>query len=83
MNAATIDLAPSLDKLLDTAKRIKAERDEFEAALREIRLGADMMLEPALELRGAMRGYVKQVRDVADEALKFDALKPAFFKKQI
>lgn len=86
MNAATlpdIDVGTAIDKLVATGLRIKAERDEFEAALLEIRVAADVMLEPAIDLRGAMRGWVKEVRRVADEALKFDALKPAFFKKQI
>lgn len=85
MNAAVfphVDVDGAMDKLKSTALRIKAERDEFEAALRDIRMGADMMLQPALGLRGAMLGYVKEVRRVADEALKFDASTPAFLRRQ-
>lgn len=85
MNAqiTAADVMAAADNLGVTGLRIKAERDEFAAALLEIRVAADVMLEPAIDLRGAMRGWVKEVRRVADEALKFDALKPAFFKKQI
>ncbi len=38
---------------------------ELKALLADIALGADMMLEPALGLRGAMLGYVREVRRVA------------------
>ena len=84
MNAVTDlnSLSTLIDDFTATAMRIKAERDEFEAALKDLRLGADMMLEPALGLRGAMLGYVKEVRRVADEALKFDAHTPAFLRRQ-
>jgi hypothetical protein len=33
--------------------------------LADIALGADMMLQPALGLKGAMLGYVKEVKRVA------------------
>lgn len=71
MNAVTaVDVSKAIDKLGDTARRIKAERDELVDVLRDIRMGADMMLQPVLGLHGAMLGYVKEVRRVADEALK-------------
>jgi hypothetical protein len=73
MNAAVfphVDVDGALDKLRTSALRVKAERDEFEAALRDIRMGADMMLQPALGVHGAMLGYIKEVRRVADEALR-------------
>lgn len=83
MNAVTLgSLSDQIDDFTASAMRIKAERDEFEAALRDIRMGADMMLQPALGLRGAMLGYVKEVRRVADESLKFDASTPAFLRRQ-
>jgi hypothetical protein len=48
--------------VLSDAERIT----ELKALLADIRLGADMMLEPVLGLKGAMLGYVKEVRRVAD-----------------
>jgi hypothetical protein len=38
---------------------------ELKALLADIALGADMMLQPALGLKGAMLGYVKEVKRVA------------------
>lgn len=71
MNAVTaVDVSKAIDNLGNTAKRIKAERDELVDVLRDIRMGADMMLQPALNLTGSFLGYVKEVRRVADEALK-------------
>lgn len=71
MNAVTaVDVSKAIDNLGNTAKRIKAERDDLVDVLRDIRMGADMMLQPVLGLHGAMLGYVKEVRRVADEALK-------------
>jgi hypothetical protein len=60
-----IDLAAQIDKLTTTALAIKAQNDELRALLADIALGADMMLEPALGLKGAMLGYVREVKRVA------------------
>lgn len=38
---------------------------ELKALLADIRLGAEMMLQPALQLSGSMRGYVQEVKRVA------------------
>lgn len=40
---------------------------ELRAILRDIAMGADMMLQPALNLHGAMLGYVNEVKRVATE----------------
>jgi hypothetical protein len=38
---------------------------ELKALLADIAMGADMMLEPAVNLQYAMRGYVQEVKRVA------------------
>lgn len=51
---------------LKPAPATEAERiAELKALLADIRLGAEMMLQPTLQLSGAMRGYVEEVRRVA------------------
>jgi hypothetical protein len=64
------------DKQQSGCEEPELERDEaemriaeLEATLRDIVLGADMMLQPALMLRGAMKGYVEEVRRVARAGL--------------
>ena len=64
-----IDLDGEFSKLAQTALRIKRERDEMEAALRDIVLGAEMMLQPALNLQGAFLSYVREVKRVAEAPL--------------
>lgn len=85
MNAAVfphVDVEGAIEKLGATAKRIKAERDEFEAVLRDLRLGAMMMLEPKfLGMPSWVEGYIKEVHRLADEALKAHAL-PALLRPQ-
>lgn len=39
---------------------------ELKALLRDIAFGAAMMLQPEMQLKGAMLGYVREVRRVAD-----------------
>lgn len=38
---------------------------ELKALLADIAMGADMMLQPVLNLQGAMLGYVNEVKRVA------------------
>lgn len=38
---------------------------ELRAVLRDIAMGAEMMLQPACNVTGAMRGYVQEVKRVA------------------
>ena len=53
-----IDLETSITRLTDAALRIKAERDQMEAALRSIAKGCDIMLaDPPLAF-----GHVKVLR---------------------
>lgn len=42
---------------------------EAKARLADIALGAKMMLEPACNLKGAMRGYVQEVKRIASAPL--------------
>ena len=43
---------------------------ELEATLKDIVVGADIMLEPALNLTGSFLGYVREVKRVAEAVLK-------------
>ena len=43
--------------------------DEAKARLADIAMGADMMLQPACNLQGAMLGYVQEVKRVASAPL--------------
>lgn len=65
MSATVAAVHQQITKLAETAGRIKEQRDEAYAVLRDIILGADMMLEPALQLSGTMRRYVEEVKRVA------------------
>ena len=42
---------------------------EAKARLADIAMGADMMLQPACNLKGAMLGYVQEVKRVASTPL--------------
>lgn len=68
--AAEINLAKQIDTFGATAIAIKMQRDTLADALRDIRMGADMMLQPACNLTGSIRGYVLEVKRVATEGLK-------------
>lgn len=65
-----INLAKQIDTFGATALVIKMQRDTLADALRDIRMGADMMLQPACNLTGSIRGYVLEVKRVATEGLK-------------
>jgi hypothetical protein len=66
---ATNTVQAQITKLTDTALTIKDQRDEAHAALRDIIQGADMMLQPALQVKGAMRHYIQEVKRVATQGL--------------
>lgn len=53
--------------LLDSPAQRIADKD---AILRDLIMGADMMLQPALQLSGAMRGYIQEVKRVAQAGLR-------------
>jgi hypothetical protein len=63
----TRQLSTDLDKLGATALRIKRERDNLAAALRDLVLGADMCI-PYFD--GAAQGYMREVKRVASAALE-------------
>lgn len=66
---AAMEEADVREQLADEVRAITvtpAERiAELKALLRDIAVGADMMLQPALGLRGSMLGYVREVKRVA------------------
>jgi hypothetical protein len=43
---------------------------DLEATLRDIVLGCDGMLQPALNVTGAMRGFIEEVKRVATAGLQ-------------
>lgn len=65
MSALENTVHQQITKLAETALTIRAQRDEARAVLRDIAMGAEMMLEPALQLSGSMRRYVEEVKRVA------------------
>ena len=69
MSAAVDQIHQQVTQIAEKVDIIKAQRDEAYAVLRDIILGADMMLEPALQLSGTMRRYVEEVRRVARAGL--------------
>ena len=69
MSVAEIEVHRQITKLAETAQQIKEQRDEAYAVLRDIALGADMMLHPACGLKGAMLSYVKEVKRIAEAGL--------------
>jgi len=52
-------------------RRLVKENHELRAALRDLRLGAVMMMEPPLS--PGVRRYAEEVKRVADAALRGDA----------
>jgi len=70
MNAAISTLAAKIDAINQTDLTIKAQRDEAQAALRDIIFGCDGMLQPALNVTGAMRGFIEEVKRVAKQGLE-------------
>lgn len=70
MSVSLADVGAQIDALGAHALRIKRERDQYREALEDILLGAEMMLQPAMNLTGSFLGYVKEVKRVAEENLK-------------
>lgn len=58
----------AIDRLMDTAFKIKDERDRMRAALRDIVFGADMMLQFPKD--DAFTQYASEVKRVAEIALR-------------
>lgn len=69
LTAPELNVAKQIDKLGASALAIKQQRDDLAAVLRDIAMGADMMLQPAMQLTGAIRGYVMEVKRVARAGL--------------
>jgi hypothetical protein len=64
---AALDLASQIEEFGKTALCIKAERDALAAALRDIVLGAEIMLQSSIG--GALASYAMEVQRVAYAAL--------------
>jgi hypothetical protein len=60
-----LDVGASIDLLGATALRIRDERDELKEILRDLVHGADLMLQPSMQLTGSFLAYVREVRRVA------------------
>ena len=56
-------------KLLAELLAANSTLAEAKARLADIAMGADMMLQPACNLKGAMLGYVQEVKRVASTPL--------------
>ena len=66
------DTEDDLEETTDLgAELIEAYRklSEARARLADIAMGAEMMLQPACNVQGAMRGYVQEVKRVASAPL--------------
>jgi hypothetical protein len=65
----TRQLNADIDKLGATALRIRDERDDMAAALNQIRLGCQIMLDGGA-LAGPLLAFVKNIKRVADAGLR-------------
>lgn len=63
-------LSTDLDKLGATALRIKRERDDLAAAMRDLVFGAELMLQPPFDLTSTFCRYAAEVKRVASAALQ-------------
>lgn len=69
--SSVVDVEGAIQHLGNTALRIKAERDEFEAVIRDLKFGADMMLDcNVVPMPNWVKRYIEEVRRVTSEALK-------------
>jgi hypothetical protein len=68
-STATRELNAAVDQLGATALRIRDERDEMAAALRDLAFGATLLLDGGL-LSGAFLSFVKEVKRVAEAGLR-------------
>lgn len=69
LTRAETTLATQITRFGETAYKIKLERDEAHAALKDIIRGADMMLQPMLQWPGSVRHYIEEVKRVATQGL--------------
>lgn len=70
LTAAEVDVGAAIDKVGATALVIKMQRDSLADTLRDIALGAQMMLEPSMHITGTFERYVREVLRVAREGIK-------------
>jgi hypothetical protein len=63
------DLIDVASEMTETIVLLKGKLDEAQARLRDIAMGAEGMLHPALGVTGAMRGYIEEVKRVAGAPL--------------
>ncbi len=65
-----VALADDIQRLGDTAMAIKARRDRYEATLRDIIAGAELLLAPPFTLPGAGGAFAREVLRIARAALE-------------
>lgn len=68
MSATQATVIEKIETLADTVFTIKHQRDTAQDALRDIIVGCDGMLHPALNC--SMRGFVEEVKRVAKGGLE-------------
>lgn len=69
-----LNVAAQIDKLGGSALAIKQQRDELVAVLKDIAMGAEIMLQPIMGATGDFERFAKEVRRVARAGLQQAAL---------
>jgi hypothetical protein len=62
-------LAEKIDRINEAALTIRGQRDDARAALLDIIRGCDGMLQPALNVKGALRSFIEEVKRVAQDGI--------------
>lgn len=70
VSAGMREVNGQIDKMISTTASIQAQRDDARAALRDIIFGCDGMLQPALNVKGSLRGFIEEVKRVATAGLQ-------------
>lgn len=65
-----INIAAQIEKLGASALVIKMQRDALADTLRDIAIGAEMMLEPVMGASGAFKKFAEEVKRVAQAGLR-------------
>jgi hypothetical protein len=70
LSVSEIDLAKQIAGLGASALVIKMQRDALADTLRDIAIGAEMMLEPVMGATGAFKRFAEEIKRVARAGLK-------------
>jgi hypothetical protein len=74
LKPSELTLARDINHLGTTALAIKAQRDLLADTLRDLAMGAEIMLEPVMGATGTFKQFAEEVRRVAKAGLKEAAL---------